>query len=221
MDHGPRSRAADPARPRARRASRSPTSPTSTPSGSSPAASRSCRAPQAEALVTKQRQLLVDTYGDEGRQILADAQAYADGINAYWEANGIDQPPATVNDVIAVTAFIGSIFGAGGGGEAANAELLAKLRAVARPQPRLPGVGRRDARRRSRGADDDQAAVRLRPADRRPGHGLGRHRRRARSRASTRASRRGRGGRRSGSQAGVELPARLAASARPRATPRA
>ena len=34
-----------------------------------------------------------------------------------------------MNDVIAVTAFIGSIFGAGGGGEAANAELLAKLQA--------------------------------------------------------------------------------------------
>jgi acyl-homoserine lactone acylase PvdQ len=32
-----------------------------------------------------------------------------------------------VNDVIAVTAFIGSIFGAGGGGEARNADLLAKL----------------------------------------------------------------------------------------------
>jgi acyl-homoserine lactone acylase PvdQ len=84
--------------------------------------------PEAEALVTKQRQLLVDTYGDEGRQIIADAQAYADGINAYWQANNIAQPPATVNDVIAVTAFIGSIFGAGGGGEAANAELLSKLR---------------------------------------------------------------------------------------------
>src|SRR5262249_21685687 len=56
-----------------------------------------------------------------------DAQAYADGINAYWAANNINQPPATVNDVIAVTAFIGSIFGAGGGGEAANSDLLAKL----------------------------------------------------------------------------------------------
>ena len=33
----------------------------------------------------------------------------------------------SVNDVIAVTAFIGSIFGAGGGGEAANSNLLAKL----------------------------------------------------------------------------------------------
>src|SRR5690606_34081491 len=59
--------------------------------------------------------------------IVADAQAYADGINAYWAANGVDSAPATVNDVIAVTAFIGSIFGAGGGGEARNAEFLAQL----------------------------------------------------------------------------------------------
>ena len=82
----------------------------------------------AEALVTKQRRLLVRTYGDKGRQIIADARAYARGANAYFRANGIDQPRFTVNDTIAVTAFIGSIFGAGGGGEAANAELLAKLR---------------------------------------------------------------------------------------------
>jgi acyl-homoserine lactone acylase PvdQ len=85
--------------------------------------------PETEALVTQQRRLLVDRYGAEGQQIINDARAYADGINAYWEANGINQPPATVNDVLAVTAFIGSIFGAGGGGEAANGELLAKLRA--------------------------------------------------------------------------------------------
>jgi hypothetical protein len=84
---------------------------------------------EAEALVTEQVELLVKTYGNEGRQILEDAQAYADGINAYWRANGVNEPPATVNDVIAVTAFIGSIFGAGGGAEAANADLLAKLEA--------------------------------------------------------------------------------------------
>ncbi|MFN8113199.1 MAG: penicillin acylase family protein [Solirubrobacterales bacterium] len=82
---------------------------------------------QSEALVSKQRKLLVKTYGKEGKQIISDARAYADGINAYWDANDIDQPPANVNDVIAVTAFIGSIFGAGGGGEAANSDLLAKL----------------------------------------------------------------------------------------------
>ena len=84
---------------------------------------------EAEALVTRQRRLLVKTYGAKGRQIVADAQAYADGINAYWRASGANQPPATVNDVLAVTAFIGSIFGAGGGAEATNADLLAKLRA--------------------------------------------------------------------------------------------
>jgi acyl-homoserine lactone acylase PvdQ len=82
---------------------------------------------QTEALVTQQRQLLIDTYGDKGRQIIADAQAYADGINAYLKATNSTEPPATVNDVLAVTAFIGSIFGAGGGGEAANANLLAQL----------------------------------------------------------------------------------------------
>jgi acyl-homoserine lactone acylase PvdQ len=82
---------------------------------------------QAEALVTKQRQLLVDTYGAKGQQVLDDAQAYADGVNAYRAANNINLPPATVNDVIAASAFIGSIFGAGGGGEAANANLLAQL----------------------------------------------------------------------------------------------
>jgi acyl-homoserine lactone acylase PvdQ len=85
--------------------------------------------PEAEAIVTKQKKLLVTTYGDKGRQILKDAQAYADGINAYWKKSGNAQPPATVNDVLAVTAFIGSIFGAGGGGEAQNSDLLAKLQA--------------------------------------------------------------------------------------------
>ena len=80
-----------------------------------------------EQLVTDQVQLLIDTFGEEGEQIVADAQAYADGINAYSEANAVDRPTATVNDVIATTAFIGSIFGAGGGSEAANAEFLAQL----------------------------------------------------------------------------------------------
>ena len=82
-----------------------------------------------EQLVTDQVQLLLDTFGEEGEQIVADAQAYADGLTAYWETNGLDRAPATVNDVVATTAFIGSIFGAGGGGEARNAEFLASLRA--------------------------------------------------------------------------------------------
>jgi len=83
----------------------------------------------AEQLVSDQVDLLVETYGEEGEEILADLRAYADGLNAYYEANpdGTDRAPFTVEDVVAVTAFIGSIFGAGGGGEAANAELLAEL----------------------------------------------------------------------------------------------
>jgi len=82
---------------------------------------------ECEALVTAQQRLLVDTHGEKGRQILADARATADGANAYWAAHGITTDPVTANDVIAVTAFIGSIFGAGGGAEATNADLLAKL----------------------------------------------------------------------------------------------
>jgi hypothetical protein len=109
-----------------------------------------------EQLVSDQVDLLVETYGDKGRQIIADAQAGADGVNAYWAAHGIDQPPATVNDVIAVTAFIGSIFGAGGGGEASNAELLAKL------QERLgPVVGTR-AWEDAMLADDPEAPTTIR-----------------------------------------------------------
>ncbi len=82
---------------------------------------------EAEALVTQQVALIAKTYGKKGAEIIADAQAYADGINAYWVAHNITDPPVGVNDVVAVTAFIGSIFGAGGGGEAANSDLLAKL----------------------------------------------------------------------------------------------
>ncbi len=80
-----------------------------------------------EQLVTDQIQLILDTYPDEGEEIVADAQAYADGATAYNEANGVAAAPFTVNDVIATTAFIGSIFGAGGGAEARNADFLAQL----------------------------------------------------------------------------------------------
>ena len=83
-----------------------------------------------EQLVTDQVQLILDTYGDEGEEIIADAQAYADGVNAYRDANDVEGEPFTVNDVVAVTAFIGSIFGAGGGAEAGNAQFLSELQEV-------------------------------------------------------------------------------------------
>ena len=80
-----------------------------------------------EQLVTDQVDLIKRTYGARGDEMLADMQAEADGMTAYFPAHGNTQPPATVNDVIAVTAFIGSIFGAGGGAEASNAEFLSRL----------------------------------------------------------------------------------------------
>jgi hypothetical protein len=84
--------------------------------------------PATEQLVTDQVNLIMEVYGDEGREIIADAQAYADGLNAYYEVNGgAPEIPWNVNDVVAVTAFIGSIFGAGGGAEASNAEFLSTL----------------------------------------------------------------------------------------------
>ncbi len=80
-----------------------------------------------EQLLTDQVDLLVEELGPEGEEIVADAQAYADGASAYWAENDPGKAPATVNDIIGATSFIGSIFGAGGGSEADNAELLATL----------------------------------------------------------------------------------------------
>jgi acyl-homoserine lactone acylase PvdQ len=83
---------------------------------------------QSEDLVTAQQGKLVQAYGRKGREILSDLSAYADGITAYFKKSGSTQPPWTVNDALAVTAFIGSIFGNGGGAEVQNAQFLAKLR---------------------------------------------------------------------------------------------
>ena len=92
--------------------------------------------PQTEPLVTRQRKLLVKTYGDKGREILADAQAYVDGGNAYAKAHNLNISPSTVNDVIAVTAFIGSIFGAGGGGRGEQRRPAGQAAWATRPSPR-------------------------------------------------------------------------------------
>lgn len=80
-----------------------------------------------EQLVTDQVNLLIEEYGEEGQQIVNEMQAYADGANAYLDSIGPNPDPFTVNDVVATTAFIGSIFGAGGGREQNNAEFLAAL----------------------------------------------------------------------------------------------
>ena len=89
--------------------------------------------------------------------MLRDWQAYADGVNAAWRAAGNNQPPWTVNDVIATNAFIGSIFGYGGGQEVRNSDFLAKLRAAARGEPRRRrSVRRPDGGERPRSPDHQQ-----------------------------------------------------------------
>jgi hypothetical protein len=83
-----------------------------------------------EALVTQQRQKLVRAYGSEGRQMLDDMANYTAGVNAYYTKNHLAFPggrPFDANDLIAVTSFIGSIFGNGGGTEHENSDLLARL----------------------------------------------------------------------------------------------
>ncbi len=85
---------------------------------------------ETEALVTQQRQRLVRAYGAEGRQILRDMANYTSGVNAYYRTNHVAFPdgrPFNANDMIAVTAFIGSIFGNGGGTEHENSDLLARM----------------------------------------------------------------------------------------------
>ena len=69
--------------------------------------------------------------GAKGHQVLRDLQDWVDGINAYEASplqSGPKLPHASLPDAIAGFAFIGSIFGNGGGNEVANSDFLARLR---------------------------------------------------------------------------------------------
>ncbi len=83
-------------------------------------------------------------YGAAGVQLVQDAQAYVDGINAYIQAadlnplllpgeyaaagDGLPQP-WSVTDVIAEASLIGGIFGKGGGSEVQSAQALLAIEA--------------------------------------------------------------------------------------------
>jgi acyl-homoserine lactone acylase PvdQ len=82
---------------------------------------------QAERLVASEKQALVRAYGSEGRAMLHDFEVYAQGVTAGLAKRGANLT-WTVDDVIATNAFIGSIFGNGGGAEVANSQLLARFR---------------------------------------------------------------------------------------------
>src|SRR3954447_12390990 len=80
-----------------------------------------------EQILDQQIVTIIQTYKEKGWQIIADLIDEGKGITDYFVSAGNPQPPVTAQDVIAVTAFIGSIFGAGGGAEASNAEFLSEL----------------------------------------------------------------------------------------------
>jgi acyl-homoserine lactone acylase PvdQ len=86
--------------------------------------------PSAEsvAFVAAQRKSLEEK-GPEGEQVLSDLEAWVEGVNAYEATLGGKRliPPVNMADAIAGFAFIGSIFGNGGGGEVQDSEFLANL----------------------------------------------------------------------------------------------
>jgi acyl-homoserine lactone acylase PvdQ len=83
---------------------------------------------QAVKFVEEQKQVLLEA-GPEGEQVLEDLTNWAEGINAFEELLPEDErlPHVTVGDAIAGFAFIGSIFGNGGGQEVADSNFLAEL----------------------------------------------------------------------------------------------
>ena len=133
----------------------------------------------AEALVTKQKDLLVKTYGAKGRRDPRRRPGLRRRHQRLLRRPGQHEPAA------------------GHGQRRPRRDGLHRLdlrrgrrrrgrqrrpavppAALARPGARPRRVGGRPAGRRPRGADDDQAPVQLPAADRRPGQGLGRPRRR-------------------------------------------
>jgi len=78
-------------------------------------------------------QQLRDTVGllqstQDGRELLADVRAYVAGINAFNRAQSLPIEPWTPEDVVAMGALIGAVFGAGGGDETRRSMFLDALR---------------------------------------------------------------------------------------------
>jgi acyl-homoserine lactone acylase PvdQ len=81
---------------------------------------------QTEDFIASQAQLLQDL-GPEGQQVLDDIDNYIVGINAWRTSRGVSGALWTRNDVLAVAALFGGVFGKGGGDEARRSELLSAL----------------------------------------------------------------------------------------------
>ncbi|GAB2856062.1 penicillin acylase family protein [Streptomyces deserti] len=99
-------------------------------------------APYTEADLRAQIDNAVATHGERGKQALADAKAYLDGINAYIDASDSGRyfpgeyvltghkdsvtnagkiEHFKITDLVALGSVIGALFGSGGGGEVNNA----------------------------------------------------------------------------------------------------
>ena len=122
---------------------------------------RSCPSAQAEALVTDQQQKLDGRLRRQGPPDPARPAGVRRRRDAPSRRTAARPPPWTVNDAIAVTAFIGSIFGNGGGAEVAQRRLPREAARPARRQARGPRVrGPHGGRRRRRAHDHRSAASR-------------------------------------------------------------
>ena len=82
---------------------------------------------QTERFLARQTGVL-RRQGPKGRQLLRDIDSYIAGGNAYYRATNRPDKPLTRNDVYAVNAFAGRLFGRGGGDEAARSMFLDGLR---------------------------------------------------------------------------------------------
>jgi len=93
---------------------------------------------ETEKFVEAQAASLIEK-GPRGTQVLQDLGAWAAGVNEFEKVFGpegkkelpefLQVPHVTINNAIAGFAFIGSIFGNGGGGEVTNSNFLAGLEA--------------------------------------------------------------------------------------------
>jgi acyl-homoserine lactone acylase PvdQ len=97
-------------------------------------------APYTEADLQRQYDQGDDLYGDDGRRVQDDANAYVAGVNAYIDEAKLDPTkmpgeyaaigkpagpdPWRVTDIIATASLVGGIFGKGGGQELGWAQLL-------------------------------------------------------------------------------------------------
>jgi acyl-homoserine lactone acylase PvdQ len=82
---------------------------------------------QTERFLARQTGVL-RRQGPKGRQLLRDIDSYIAGGNAYYRATNRSDKPLTRNDIYAVNAFAGRLFGRGGGDEASRSMFFDSLR---------------------------------------------------------------------------------------------